>query len=47
MDFGGKAHHCVFGAKVVDYEGAANSPGHIKQAVEKLMCVWGDHLVLT
>ena len=38
MDFVGKTHHCVFGAKVVDDEGTANSPRHIKQATQKLMC---------
>ena len=33
-----KAHHCVLGAKVVDYEGTADSPGHIEQTAEKLAC---------
>jgi hypothetical protein len=50
MDHGRKAHHCVLGAKVVDYEGTANSPGHIEQTAEKLVCssaVWGDLPLLT
>jgi len=47
---GRKAHHCVLGAEVVNYEGTANSPGHIEQTAEKLVCgraVLGDLLQLT
>ena len=45
-----KTHHCVLGAEVVDYEGAADSPGHIEQTAEKLVsgsAVWGDLPQLT
>jgi hypothetical protein len=33
-----ETHHCALGAEVVDYEGAANSPRHIEQTAEKLVC---------
>jgi hypothetical protein len=50
MVHGRKAHHCVFGVEVVDYEGTANSPRHIEQTAEKLVLwhtVWGDLPQLT
>jgi len=31
---GREAYHCVLGAKVVDYEGTTNSPGHIEQTTK-------------
>jgi hypothetical protein len=38
MDHERKAHHCLLGAEVVDYEGTANSPRHIEQTAEKSVC---------
>ena len=44
MNHGRETHHCVLGAEVVDYEGTANSPGHIEQTAQNLACGtgWAD-----